>query len=254
MITQTLPAPTIDLRTYAREYRSHHHGFHQIVLPMTGVLELETPRGDRRVDAGTGVVIRAGDRHAFAGQGANRFVVVDIAADHDAPLFERSGREPAVPVGPAVQHHLTFAVERLMQTPLSEHFRRHWTALLIEALDTPDRTPDGTDALFARATGWIERHLATDLHTRDVAAAVGLSPARLRTLFREQAGCTPREWIAAARLDRGLRQLAKTDRPIAEIALACGFGDQSAFTRAFACVHGEPPARWRRRQRRSSNE
>lgn len=248
MTSPALSSPDIDLRTYAREYRSHRHGFHQIVLPMAGVLELDTPRGGRRVDAGTGVVIPAGEHHGFAGRGANRFVVVDVAADHDARVFEHSVREPAVTINRAIQHHLTFVAERLIQHPLSEHFRRHWTALLIEVLDAPDSAAHGTDTRFGRATAWIDRQPGLDLHTRDVAAAVGLSPAQLRTLFRRNAGCTPREWIAAARLDRGLRLLADTNRPIAEIALACGFGDQTAFTRALARVHGEPPARWRRRR------
>lgn len=249
MTSPTLPPPAIDLRTYAHEYRSHHHGFHQIVLPIAGVLEIDTPRGGRRVDAGTGVVIPAGEHHGFSGRGPNRFIVVDVAADHDANVFQRSVREPAVAIHRTIRHHLTFLTERFIQYPLSEHFRQYWTALLIEALSAPDPAPPGTDTRFSRATAWIDRQLGMDLHTRDVAAAVDLSPAQLRALFQRNAGCTPREWIASARLDRGLRQLADTNRSIAEIALACGFGDQTAFTRAFSRVHGEPPARWRRRHR-----
>lgn len=247
MTVQTLAAPDIELRSYGREYRSHRHDFHQFVLPMTGVLELDTPSGARRVDAGNGVVIPSGQRHGFAGRGANHFVVVDVASDWSTRLFERSVREPAIAIDHTVRHHLAFVAERRLQTRLSEHFRRHWCALLIETLEAYDRTPTGIDTRFVRATRWIDRHLGVALHARDVATAIGISPERLRTLFHEKAGCTPREWIASARLERAARELATTGRPIAEIALGCGFSDQSAFTRAFTRAYGDPPARWRRR-------
>ncbi len=253
MTTHGLPVPAIDMRTYAAEYCSHRHDYHQIVLPLRGMLELDTSRGSRLVDAGTGVVIPAGEHHGFSGCGANRFVVVDIAADNHARLFERCLREPAVAIDRGVRHHLAFVTERLAQGSLSDHFRRHWAALLIDSLEAPEGTAARSASLFARATAWIDNHLRAELYTRDVAAAIGLSPARVRTLFQEQAGCSPREWIAAARLDHATRQLRSTNRAIADIALASGFSDQSAFTRAFSRMHGEPPARWRR-QRSGSRE
>jgi transcriptional regulator GlxA family with amidase domain len=41
--------------------------------------------------------------------------------------------------------------------------------------------------------------------------------------------------------------LLETDLPIAEIAAACGFADQSHLSKVFARENGEPPAAWRRR-------
>jgi AraC-like DNA-binding protein len=41
--------------------------------------------------------------------------------------------------------------------------------------------------------------------------------------------------------------MRKGDRTLADIALACGFADQSHFTRAFAKDEGTTPGRWRRR-------
>jgi transcriptional regulator GlxA family with amidase domain len=38
----------------------------------------------------------------------------------------------------------------------------------------------------------------------------------------------------------------KTDTPLADVALACGFADQSHFTRVFSAATGLPPGAWRR--------
>jgi AraC family transcriptional regulator len=38
----------------------------------------------------------------------------------------------------------------------------------------------------------------------------------------------------------------KTDMPLADIALACGFADQSHFTLVFSTATGLPPGVWRR--------
>lgn len=218
------------------------------MLPLSGTLEMHTGSGARRVDMTTGVVVPAGEKHGFAARGANRFVVVDVPGFRDGRLFERALREPAVRIDDAVRHHLAFAVERFSRAPLPETFHRHWTTLLIDALDTPASPAAAGDTRFNSAVAWISRHLHETIVAGDVAAAVGLGPAGLRTLFQRQAGCTPRDWITSARLDHAVHLLDTTDRPISQVALDCGFGDQSAFTRAFARRHGKPPARWRRQR------
>lgn len=240
------PAPVIDLRSYGGEYRSHRHDHHQFVLPLHGRLELDTPVGARCVDSVTGILIPAGETHGFAARGGNRFVVVDVPAASDGRIFDRALREPSLPLPCGLHHHLALLAERAAGPPLSAAFRRQWTALLIGALAAPATARHTGESRVARATAWIDGNLQRPLSVSGVAASVGLSPARLRALFQDELGCSPRAWIAAARLTRGAHLLACTDRPVADIALACGFGDQSAFTRAFVRGHGTSPARWRR--------
>lgn len=268
MNAQPHTPPSIEMRSYPDEYHHHRHTYHQVVLPLAGALEVDTGAGARCVggsmavvpaaggfhsgtrpaNEATAVVIPAGEAHGFAGRGENRFIVVDLPANQDARLFDRALHEPAIRVDRATRHHVTFLAERLVAGPLAETFRRHWTALLLEALDSPvDVVPPRADTKFDRAVQWIADHLDRPLGTRDVAAAVAVSPSRLRALFRARAGCTPRGWIDAARLDRAAELVATTDRPLSEIALACGFSEQSAFTRAFVRRFGEPPGRRRRR-------
>jgi AraC-like DNA-binding protein len=64
----------------------------------------------------------------------------------------------------------------------------------------------------------------------DVAAEVGLSPQRLRSLAREQLGMPLARWRVWLRLRRTAEELA-AGRPLAEAALAGGFADQAHLTR-----------------------
>lgn len=64
--------------------------------------------------------------------------------------------------------------------------------------------------------------------------------------FRETTGMSPYQWLLAERLEHGRLLLRLTDLPLADIALVCGFSDQSHFTRMFRRAHGLSPGRWRK--------
>ena len=68
-------------------------------------------------------------------------------------------------------------------------------------------------------------------------------------MFRRHHGLSLPSYVRRLRLNWAAERIAVTDTPIAEIALASGFADQSHFTRAFHRQLGLPPARFRRRTR-----
>jgi AraC family transcriptional regulator len=88
--------------------------------------------------------------------------------------------------------------------------------------------------------------LAHTLRIADIAAAVGVHPIHLARAFRSSFGVSPAAYLRRARLERALAALADNRRSIAEIALDCGFSDQSHFTRVFRRHTGLTPARYRR--------
>lgn len=59
-------------------------------------------------------------------------------------------------------------------------------------------------------------------------------------------GLSPRLFAEIARFQRAAHWLAHTDLPLAEIAAALDYADQSHLTRAFTRFAGQPPARARR--------
>jgi transcriptional regulator GlxA family with amidase domain len=81
----------------------------------------------------------------------------------------------------------------------------------------------------------------------ELARSAGMGLSRFHEEFRGEIGETPAERLAATRLDRAEDLLRETHLPIAEIALAVGFSDQSALTRSFRRRRGTTPAAVRRR-------
>lgn len=89
----------------------------------------------------------------------------------------------------------------------------------------------------------LASHLVTPLLLADLAAAVSLSPFHAARLFAQATGLPPHAWRNQIRLQRSLAPL-RAGRPVAEVAAASGFVDQSHFTRHFRRMFGVPPGRW----------
>lgn len=100
-----------------------------------------------------------------------------------------------------------------------------------------------------RARRLIEDEFASPLSLAGIAAAVGVHPVHLARQFRASHGCTVGEYIRRVRVDFARRELSASDRPIADIALAAGFFDQSQLTKTFKRVTGRTPAVYRAQHR-----
>jgi AraC-like DNA-binding protein len=64
--------------------------------------------------------------------------------------------------------------------------------------------------------------------------------------FKAATGKSPYRWHLEHRVERAKDLLKMPTAAIAEVALACGFADQSHLTRTFSRLTGSPPAEWRR--------
>ncbi len=80
----------------------------------------------------------------------------------------------------------------------------------------------------------------------EIAAAVGVHAGHLSREFRRFFGMVPGEYVRQLRVDFAARQLAETDAPMVEIALAAGFTDQAHFARGFRRAMGHSPREHRR--------
>ncbi|MGD9496234.1 MAG: helix-turn-helix transcriptional regulator [Armatimonadota bacterium] len=99
--------------------------------------------------------------------------------------------------------------------------------------------------LLFEALEFLQRHCCESISRDDVARAVHLSPSHFSALIRRESGATFTELLARMRIDRAAELLARTDKPIAAIALECGFRDQSYFTKVFKRHRHTTPLRYR---------
>lgn len=145
----------------------------------------------------------------------------------------------------------------------------HWLKRLAAEFRQPDEvTPLAMEAALLELLVWLHRRPRPASRPRwldrvveklratgmvlptldELAADAGVHPGYLATVFRQHLGCTIGEFWRRQRLERATDLLMNTRLPVAEVALRCGFADQSHFTRQFHQVMGQPPATYRRGQ------
>jgi AraC family transcriptional regulator len=96
-----------------------------------------------------------------------------------------------------------------------------------------------------RAVEFLVAHVNEPFSIVELAAACQLSRSYFIKAFKESFGRPPHRWLIEYRIARA-KDLLCGDMPLAEIAVACGFADQSHMTRVFSDVVGISPGRYRR--------
>ncbi|WP_197434377.1 AraC family transcriptional regulator [Agrobacterium vitis] len=95
----------------------------------------------------------------------------------------------------------------------------------------------------------IDKECARRINNDDLARITRLSTGYFSAAFRASFGTTPHDYISRRRIDHAKQLMLTTDTPLCEIAIACGFADQSHFCRVFRRITGQTPAAWRRNSR-----
>ncbi|MCY4500713.1 MAG: helix-turn-helix domain-containing protein [Alphaproteobacteria bacterium] len=99
----------------------------------------------------------------------------------------------------------------------------------------------------------MAEHREDRLSLVEIARAANVSPRQLERLFRRYLDSTPARWYLRMRLTRARQLLIETQMPVTWIAVACGFGSTSHFSKNYRQFFGVCP-REERRQRRAARE
>jgi AraC-like DNA-binding protein len=99
-----------------------------------------------------------------------------------------------------------------------------------------------------RAEALMSENLSVQVSLGKVAEECGLSVRHLARAFRQSTGVPPHRWLLDRRVERAKELLPNGKLSLSDIALACGFGDQSHFTRTFTAAVRLSPGVWRRLQ------
>ena len=93
-------------------------------------------------------------------------------------------------------------------------------------------------AELASAMEFLQANFDQALSPAQLAAKAGLSAGRFSRLVKRIFHLTPGQLIIQTRLQAATRRLRETDARVADIAVACGFYDHSAFARQFKAATG----------------
>lgn len=105
-------------------------------------------------------------------------------------------------------------------------------------------TPSTSVAI--QASEIIRSQLSNPLSISELADELGIHRSQLSRSFKASFGVSLSHFIRQCRIEKSIVLLGKRDLSIAEIALECGFTDQSHFTRCFRTMLSTTPAKWRK--------
>jgi AraC family transcriptional regulator len=153
--------------------------------------------------------------------------------------------------GPAVR-----LVHRLFQQ-LGEgdaHSTLRIEGLILETLSevlSPQRGVEGASPFpwMERVVAFLQATYLRPGRLADVAEVAGVHPNHLARSFRLVHGVTIGGYVRNLRIQDACSKLSATDLPMTEVALACGFSDQSHLSRLFRRYMGVSPRQFRRAHR-----
>jgi AraC-like DNA-binding protein/ligand-binding sensor protein len=109
-------------------------------------------------------------------------------------------------------------------------------------------------SVMKKAKWYIRKNFTLKLSLQDVAGVSGLSAPYFSTIFKDEMGENFSSYLNRLRVEKAGELLSATDLSLCEIAKACGFDDQSWFSKTFKLYTGVTPGRYRNRSKASAGE
>jgi AraC family transcriptional regulator len=101
-------------------------------------------------------------------------------------------------------------------------------------------------ASLRRVKEMVAGSLNAPINLESMGREAGVSRFHFARMFRESMGVSPYRWVQMQRIERARELLRDGTMSLAEIAVVCGFSNQSHFGRVFRDFMGTAPAAWRR--------
>lgn len=223
--------PELHFRQYSDEVISHHHdGQWQVVLSLSGQMEINMYRQHFLLNAGKGVVIPPSVSHAFRGQLGNQNYVLEMPATAQWALNEKMTQFTLTPAAIGLLNWL----QNFPQAP--EH---NFTVarLLLAQLKPENKWID-------ELSQWVELCLHHPISCEDMATAFCMSVSTLQRKIKAETQLTAMQFLLQKRMEAAGRLLL-SNKSIEQIALAVGYDSHSAFSHAFRQFYSKTPNEYR---------
>jgi AraC family transcriptional regulator, arabinose operon regulatory protein len=132
----------------------------------------------------------------------------------------------------------------------ASHALAHLLALLIARRheQVPHASSDVAKKV-AQCIIYMSEHLDRPMRVSELAALANLSPTHFAVLFKQQAGCSPRDYLRLLRIHSARQLLNDSELSVKEIAVRIGYEDPFHFSRQFKAFQGVSPNAYRQARR-----
>jgi AraC-like DNA-binding protein len=245
----------------------HYHNAFEWIRVMKGTMEFEISGERVVVDQEETLFVNAGQPHIYKGSSGRDVSVRLLIARTDAVRAEFLDSQ-------LEQMIADTGFKSVVIRPVSELFSSDMDAIIDLAYHRPQAyeyqvvsgymkmlrqiyriyqhtNPNDT---FSRDTdldsiremmAYIGENYQDQITVDQIAAAGNMSRSKCTRMFRQYLQESPIEHVQKFRLERSRQLLKNTDLPISEIAMRCGFNQQSYFNRLFVRTFGMTPKEFR---------
>ncbi len=126
-----------------------------------------------------------------------------------------------------------------------------WVSALLQSFMTATFAQEDTphaESVY-KIVQYIQKNYRHKIELQDIADHLHMTKSYLCRFFKKETGDTIVNYINRVRINNSKLLLADTKVPLAEVALLCGFEDQSYFTKVFRGFVGVTPLKYRERRR-----
>lgn len=172
-------------------------------------------------------------------------------------LFEIDGNRYTCSGGSASMDMMLFLVGQQHGMALAASISEQFVCERIRASDDPQRVPlkarvGAAQPKLIEAVTLMEANIEEPLTTDDLAFHVGVSRRHLERLFKKHLDTVPSRYYLELRMEKARQMLQQSDKPILQVALACGFTSASHFSTAYRSQFGVTPREDRKRAGQSA--
>jgi AraC-like DNA-binding protein len=232
---------TLRARNLRTSFDRHFHDTYAFGLILKGVERCEFRGARRFFEAGSVPMFNPGEVHdggpATEEGWSYRMVYVDPALVAEERVFPLPQRRDAPATG--VAGRLFDAIDCGSELGIEEAL-----ACALELLLDKGYRERGAPPL-SKVRERLDAEYCAPLRLRDLCTLAGVSPTRLARAFEAAYWITPHRYQQSRRIAKA-RRMILAGTPLAEVAAACGYADQSHLNRWFVRIHGTTPGRLRR--------
>lgn len=131
---------------------------------------------------------------------------------------------------------------RFSYTQILEYFLKIYNHCIYTA---PKDKRSNEKLYFDYSVEYINAFLSSPITVEELCLRLGISQAYLYKIFKNNVGCSPKQYILKEKLLHAQLLLAESDLSVSEIGAAVGFSDVLSFSRFFSVRKGCSPTEYR---------
>ena len=227
-------------RIYTDKLNTHSHIFAQLILPLKGMLDIETSYNKLLIDEQYLFFLPPDCRHAFRSHKSNEFLVLDIpkhmVTENDMAKLQGGGKLLFDERWKAIRFLLLNEADTSRSSSSLNNLFHYFYQFIAK-----DNLPDSIKYINDHFTEEIDLKILADIEHYNV--------SYYSEWFKKNMMVSTKEYIQELRMKKAKELLLDTDYSILQIAHMVGYRHNSSFTRVFKNLEKITPADFRRKNR-----